>query len=56
MVALPLTLGFAVLQRRPYDIDLVINRTLLFLLLSASVVGVYLLAVAWAGIDDRSTR
>jgi signal transduction histidine kinase len=49
VVALPLAIGFAVLQRRLYDFDLVVHRTLLFTTLSASVVGVYLLAVAAAG-------
>ena len=47
--ALPIAVGVAVLQHRLYDIDLLVNRTLVYGLLTAAVVGLYVLVVAGVG-------
>ncbi|HEX6387146.1 MAG TPA: hypothetical protein VF177_20970 [Anaerolineae bacterium] len=43
--ALPITLTFAVMRYRLYDIDLIINRTLVYGALTASVITIYALSV-----------
>jgi len=47
--AVPVGVGIAVLKRRLYDIDLVINRTLVHAALTACVVGLYVLVVGYLG-------
>ncbi len=49
LLLIPGTIGFAVLRYRLWDIDLIINRTLVYGLLSASIVGLYLLVVVGLG-------
>jgi signal transduction histidine kinase len=45
----PIAMGIAILRYRLYDIDLVINRTLVYGTLTASVVGIYVLVVGYLG-------
>ncbi len=49
LLLLPLSLGFAIVRSRLWDIDLIINRTLVYGILSICVVGVYVLVVGTLG-------
>jgi putative oligomerization/nucleic acid binding protein len=46
LVAVPAAVGVAILRYRLYDIDLIINRTVVYVLLTAVLAGVYTGAVA----------
>ena len=52
--SIPLAIGFAVLRYRLYDIDLVINRTVLFGLLAAFITAVY--SVIVVGLSALGTK
>jgi hypothetical protein len=59
--ALPIAVGFAVLKYRLYDIDVVINRTLVYGALSAMLVAVYvgsvvLLQAAFRGLTGQESQ
>jgi signal transduction histidine kinase len=45
----PVAMTVAILRYRLWDIDVVISRTLVYLALSASVVGIYIFIVGWLG-------
>ena len=47
---LPVTLAFSLLRYRLWDVDIFINRTLVYTMLTASVVGIYVLIVGWSSI------
>ncbi len=49
IVGIPVTMCIAILKYRLYDIDILINRTLVYGALSASVVGIYVLVVGGLG-------
>jgi signal transduction histidine kinase len=49
LLLIPGTIGLAVLRYRLWDIDLIINRTLVYGLLTASIIGLYLLVVVGLG-------
>ena len=51
---LPLSIGVAVLRYRLWDVDLVINRTLVYAALTACIVGIYVLAVGYLGAIFRA--
>lgn len=50
MLLIPLSIGAAILHRRLWDIDIVINRTLVYGILTTVVVGVYVLLVGGLGV------
>src|SRR5919202_972116 len=50
VAGIPLATGMAILKYRLYDIDLIINRTLVYGSLTASVIGLYVLVVGGLGV------
>jgi signal transduction histidine kinase len=49
ILLIPLTIGFAMLRYRLWDVDLLINRTLVYGLLTTCSIGLYLLVVVGLG-------
>jgi signal transduction histidine kinase len=49
LLFIPLSVGMAILRSRLYDIDIIINRTLVYGTLTASIVGIYVLVVVSLG-------
>lgn len=50
VVAIPVSIGVAILRYRLYDIDLLINRTLVYGALVATILGIYVLVVGYSGL------
>jgi signal transduction histidine kinase len=49
LLMIPLSLAMAILRSRLWDIDILINHTLLYGALTASVIGIYILVVGYLG-------
>jgi signal transduction histidine kinase len=49
LLGLPICMGIAIVRHRLYDIDLLINRTLVYGALTGSVAGIYVLVVGYLG-------
>jgi signal transduction histidine kinase len=49
VAALPVAIGIAVLQHRLYEVDVLVNRALLYAVLTGTVVAIYVLVVAGVG-------
>lgn len=54
VMCFPLAIGIAVLRYRLFDLDLVVNRALVYLALSIGVAGVYVVVVGYLGTLFRS--
>jgi signal transduction histidine kinase len=54
-LCIPLTIGVAIQRYRLWNIDPIINRTLVYSLLTGSIIGLYILVVGYLGVVFRTT-
>jgi signal transduction histidine kinase len=50
MLTVPIAIGIAILRNGLWDVDPIINRTLVYTALTVSVVGIYVIVVGWLGV------
>ena len=56
LLLIPLSIGIAVLRYHLFDIDILINRTLVYGALTVSVVGIYVLVVSYLSVLFQTTQ
>ncbi len=54
LLLIPLSIGIAMLRHQLFDVDVLINRTLVYGALTASVIGLYVLVVGYLGVLFRT--
>jgi len=54
LLLIPLSISFAILRYRLWDIDIIINHTLVYGALTGSIVGIYVLVVGYLGVLFRT--
>jgi two-component system, NarL family, sensor kinase len=54
LALLPVSMGIAILRHRLWDVDVVISRAIVYLVLTACIVAIYVFIVGWLGATFRT--